>query len=133
MQLIDRETVQDLLSAGGPANRDAPEPLIAQPKMQPPIVLAAESRATIHDLALPARPDLRRHLGADGAAVAARPDELELDPVRGVGDVAVHRRLPLPFRTTQTGRPIVEGIAHRDPRAVRQAGDARPLPDIDDP
>src|SRR6266536_6456996 len=63
--------------------------------MQAAIVLAAESRAAIYHLPLPAWPDLRRHLGADRAAVAARADELELDPV------GPHSLDPSPLRCTQ--------------------------------
>src|SRR6266566_4161058 len=81
VQLIDRQIVQDLHRSGRPTNGDPTQALIAQPEMQAPIVLTTESRSSVHHLALARVAELRRHLGADGAAIAPRSDELELDPV----------------------------------------------------
>src|SRR5206468_8678609 len=82
VQLIDRQIVQDLHRSGRPTNGDATQALITQPEMQAPIVLTTESRSSVHHLALARVAELRRHLGADGAAIAPRSDELELDPVQ---------------------------------------------------
>src|SRR6266536_6108899 len=105
--------------------------------MQAAIVLAAESRAAIYHLPLPAWPDLRRHLGADRAAVAARADELELDPVGphplapspfGRGGtpgklILIDQRPALLIRHDDIEQPAIEKIGQRDTAAVEQVGD----------
>src|SRR6266513_211336 len=110
--------------------------------MQAAIVLAAESRAAIYHLPLPAWPDLRRHLGADRAAVAARADELELDPAltprpplpSGEGErVAIEQRPALLIRHHHVEQPSVEEIGHHDTAAVEQIGDARLPGDVHKP
>src|SRR6266480_4714871 len=107
--------------------------------MQAAIVLAAESRAAIYHLPLPAWPDLRRHLGADRAAVAARADELELDPAltprpplpSGEGErVAIEQRPALLIRHHHVEQTIVEEIGHGDRPAIQQVGDTGFLCDI---
>src|SRR5687768_14465923 len=67
-----------------PVDEDAVHPLpSAKPEVQPPVVLARESRSAIDDPPLGEISRLEHHLGADRAAIAARADEPEGDPVVG--------------------------------------------------
>src|SRR5204862_3083680 len=95
--LVDRH---DAISGGArdhlsrsrwPLDGDAIDPLaLAEPEVWAPVVLAGESGPAVDDATLHEVAGLDRHLGADRAAVAARADELELDPVVGrIGLVAI--------------------------------------------
>src|SRR5258708_16252474 len=90
--------LQLLLGTGGPVDDDSVDPIApTDAEMEPPIVLACEAHAAIHDPSLRDAARLDDHLRADGASIAPRTDELEPNPViRGVRRVAVqHPRLPL--------------------------------------
>src|SRR5688500_1631949 len=89
---------QYLRRAGRPVDDDAVHPLTTpEPEVQPPVILACESRPAIDDSPLREISRLEHHLGADRAPVAVRADEREGDPVGGaVRIVAIqHRRLVL--------------------------------------
>src|SRR5260370_10875162 len=86
--------------------------------MQAAIVLAAESRSAIYHLPLATRPDLRGHLGPDRAAVAARPYELQLDPVRGIGGGAIKQPPSLLLRNPHLRQAPVRANPPRHTPAV---------------
>src|SRR5882672_156439 len=86
------ETLEHLCGARRPPDRHAPGRLITETKVQAAIVLAAETHSPVDHLALGHTTELHRHLGADGAAIAARADQLELDPVACMRSVAIQQR-----------------------------------------
>src|ERR1041384_2541785 len=65
VQLVDRQAVHHLRPPRWPPNRHAAQALLAQSKVQAPVVLAAKPRAAVHHLPLPAGPDLHCDFGAD--------------------------------------------------------------------
>ena len=100
--------------------------------MQPPIVLTAEPHPTIHDLALADCPELDRHLGADRAAIAARADEFEPNPmcVPGRGSVPIQQWPALFVRDHDIQLPAIEEIGHRDRPPVEEVRDSCRLRNI---
>src|SRR6266513_1620071 len=96
-----------------------------QPEVEPTVVLARESGASVHDLELagPARDE--EHLRPDGAAVRAGARELERDAViAGRHRVLVdQRRLPL-VRHHHVEHAAVEQVDQRDGAAVVLVGHA---------
>src|SRR5439155_25613063 len=121
--------------------------------VQTPIVLTTESHSAIHHLALPAVAKLHRHLGADRAAIAARPHQLELDPAlpprpplpagvltpcpplpSGEGErVLIEQHPSLFIRDDDVEPAAIEEVGHRDAAAIEPIRDARFLPHIDEP
>src|SRR4051812_24126150 len=88
---IDRRARPHLLRARRPLDDDAIDPLVGtQAEVKAAIVLAGESRTAVDDTTLAQISCLDQNLGADGAAIAAGPDQLETDPVVGaVGKIAI--------------------------------------------
>src|SRR6266480_4879678 len=82
MHAVRGRVLEGLHRARGPVNdcavdlRGAP-----QPEVEPAVVLARESGASVHDLELARSARDQEHLGSDGAAVRAGARELEPDPV----------------------------------------------------
>jgi hypothetical protein len=102
--------------------------------MQPPVVLARESRSPVDDPPLPEITRLEHDLGADRAPVAARADEPEGDPVVGaVGMVAIdHGRLVL-VRDDHVDRAMIGEVSERHRAAVVQVRHADPRRHVDPP
>src|SRR6267378_635688 len=98
--------------------------------MQPAIVLAAESHPAIDDLPLPRRAELDRHLGADRAAIAARADQLQLEPVARGALVLIEQRTSLFVRDHHVERTSIEQIRHGNRTAIQAIGDTRRLRNI---
>src|SRR5687768_1906764 len=88
---VDARAGQHLPRPRRPLNDDAVDPLArSETEMQPAIVLTRESRSAVDNTSLAQITRLHEHLGADRAAIAARADELEANPVvRAVGIRAI--------------------------------------------
>src|SRR5690349_23381713 len=93
-KLIDRWPLEILGQPRRPMNDDAIDPLVvAEPEMQPAIVLTREAGSTVDDAPLREITRLEHDFRADRAAVAARSNERERDPViAAVRIVAVEQR-----------------------------------------
>src|SRR6267378_4193272 len=98
--------------------------------MQPAIVLATESHPAIDDLPLPRRAKLDRHLRADRAAIAARADKLQLEPVARGALVLIDQRTSLLVRDHHVERTSIEQIRHGNRTAIQAIGDTGRLRDI---
>src|SRR6266404_6916162 len=114
VQTIDSRTQEYLLRSGRPVDDDAVDPFMSpKAKVQPPVVLARESRTAVDNPPLPEISRLEHYLGADCAAIAARADELECDPVVGaVGIVAI-----------QNGRLVLVCDNHIHRAAIQEVGE----------
>src|SRR5437867_8184259 len=119
MQLVDGQPSEYLLRAGRPTDRHTPEALVPQPEMQSAIVLAAKSHPAIDNLPLPRRAELDGHLGADRAAIAARADQLELEPVARSGRVLIQQCPALLIGNHHIQYAVIEQIGHRDGSSIQ--------------
>src|SRR5438445_8990446 len=103
--------------------------------MEAPIVLTTESRSAAHHLSLFDPFEFRRDLRTDRAAIAARPDQLELHPMTipcARQGVAVQQRPPLLVRDDDVEGTTIEEIGERDRAAVESVRDSCCLSDIDE-
>src|SRR5215210_5210302 len=79
---IHGRTLKYLSFARRPADDNAVYPLaLTKTEVQAPVVLTRESRSAVDDAALGQISGFDQHLGTDRAAIAARPDEIETNPV----------------------------------------------------
>src|SRR5690348_3474149 len=135
---VDRRAGEHLLRSRRPIDGQAIHPLVrAEPEVQPPVVLAGEAGSAIDDAALFEIARLEQHFGANGAPVAARPNELQTDPViAAVRIIAVEQSGLVLIRDDDVHGAAIRQVGERHgpsiqlvrhaylPRYVRPAGDA---------
>jgi hypothetical protein len=122
-------------AARRPVDDDAVHPLPSpEPEVQPPVVLARESRPAVDDPPLCEISRLEHHLGADRAAIAARADEPEGDPVVGaVGIAAIQHRWLILVRDDHVDGAAIGEVGERHRAAVVQVRHADRLRHIHPP
>src|SRR6187549_42701 len=90
MPLVDLRVLDRLPLPRRPSNDDAIDCAgVAEPVVEPALVLGAESRSRRYLLGLHVRIPVHLHASTDRTAIAGRSFELELDPVTPWGDVVL--------------------------------------------